>query len=192
MEGRSGYRTMALSPAHPTLMSTMDLKARHVPAWPVFSARNPDEFDRADNPSKHWLYSPSFSAPATSSPSASQRPCAPGDSGTAADEPFVHQRTIRRPEPRRFVPLANTAIYEMEQRGEFPQRFRRTPRSVLWSLAEVETWITERRAASDANLRRGRQAPTCDAARPGQWRAEINSGQVAGNLRRFRSAGFQE
>lgn len=62
------------------------------------------------------------------------------------------QQTIRRPELRRIVPLADTTIYEMEQRGEFPRRFHLTPRCVVWSLAEVETWIRERRAASLANL----------------------------------------
>ena len=32
-------------------------------------------------------------------------------------------RMIRRPELRWLVPLADSTIYEMEQRGEFPQRF---------------------------------------------------------------------
>lgn len=55
------------------------------------------------------------------------------------------ERTIRRPDLRRLVPLADTTIYEMEQRGEFPKRFRLTPRCVVWSLAEVEAWIRSRR-----------------------------------------------
>lgn len=72
--------------------------------------------------------------------------------GRAEDDLLTLQRTIRRPELRRIVPLADTTIYEMEQRGEFPRRFHLTPRCVVWSLAEVETWIGERRAASFANL----------------------------------------
>ena len=33
------------------------------------------------------------------------------------------KRTIRRHQLREMVPLADTTIYDMEQRGEFPQRF---------------------------------------------------------------------
>ncbi len=61
------------------------------------------------------------------------------------------RRTIRRAQLREIVPLANTTIYEMEQRGEFPKRFYLTPRCVVWYLAEVEAWIEERRLASDAS-----------------------------------------
>jgi Prophage CP4-57 regulatory protein (AlpA) len=38
------------------------------------------------------------------------------------------RRTIRRHQLREIVPLADSTIYEMEQRGEFPQRFALTPR----------------------------------------------------------------
>lgn len=68
-------------------------------------------------------------------------------------------RTIRKPELRRIIPLADTTIYEMEQRGEFPRRFNLTPRCVVWSLAEVEAWIGERRIASDANVLRRAPGP---------------------------------
>ena len=47
-------------------------------------------------------------------------------------------------------PLAETTIYEMEQRGEFPKRFRLTVRCVVWDLEEVEAWIEERKQASRA------------------------------------------
>ena len=59
-------------------------------------------------------------------------------------------RTIRRHELRQIVPLADTTIYDMEQRGEFPQRFYLTSRCVVWDLAEVEAWLGERRRASRA------------------------------------------
>ncbi len=59
-------------------------------------------------------------------------------------------RTIRRQQLREIVPLADSTIYEMEQRGEFPQRFYLTSRSVVWDLAEVEAWLEARRAASRA------------------------------------------
>lgn len=48
------------------------------------------------------------------------------------------KRTIRRQELREMVPLADSTIYEMEQRGEFPRRFALSPRCVVWDLAEVE------------------------------------------------------
>lgn len=65
------------------------------------------------------------------------------------------RRTIRRHELRQIVPLAETTIYEMERRGEFPRRFNLTPRCVVWDLAEVEAWIDERK-----------QAPRAGATRP--------------------------
>ncbi|MFT4134248.1 helix-turn-helix transcriptional regulator [Labrys sp. (in: a-proteobacteria)] len=60
------------------------------------------------------------------------------------------KRTIRRRQLREIVPLADTTIYDMEQRGEFPQRFYLTARTVVWDLAEVEAWLDERRQASRA------------------------------------------
>ena len=47
------------------------------------------------------------------------------------------------------MPLADTTIYEMEQRGAFPRRFYLTSRCVVWDLAEVEAWIEQRRRASE-------------------------------------------
>lgn len=60
------------------------------------------------------------------------------------------KRTVRRPELHRIVPLADTTIYEMEQRGEFPRRFYLTPRCAAWDLDEVEAWLAERRQSSEA------------------------------------------
>jgi prophage regulatory protein len=67
-----------------------------------------------------------------------------GSSRTAAVL-FSLPRTIRRDELRLIVPLADTTIYEMEKRGEFPHRFNLTPRCVVWDLEEVETWMEGRR-----------------------------------------------
>jgi prophage regulatory protein len=52
---------------------------------------------------------------------------------------------IRRTQLRSIVPLADTTIYEMEQRGEFPKRFYLTPRCPVWDLAEVNAWLKHRR-----------------------------------------------
>lgn len=55
-------------------------------------------------------------------------------------------RTIRRQQLREMVPLADSTIYEMEQRGEFPRRFALTPRCVVWDLSEVQAWLAARRS----------------------------------------------
>ena len=44
-----------------------------------------------------------------------------------------------------MVPLADSTIYEMERRGEFPKRFALSPPCVVWDLAEVEAWLVSRR-----------------------------------------------
>ncbi len=64
--------------------------------------------------------------------------------------PLPFRRTIRRHELHQIVPLAETTIYEMEQRGEFPRRFRLTARCVVWDLEEVDAWIEARKQASRA------------------------------------------
>ena len=80
------------------------------------------------------------------------------------------KRTIRRRQLREMVPLADSTIYEMEQRGEFPRRFALSPRCVVWDLGEVEAWLASRRAAPiaraphpDVNQRRAR--PVKDSGR---------------------------
>jgi len=86
-------------------------------------------------------------------------------------------QTIRRTQLRLLVPLADSTIYEMEQRGKFPRRFSLTSRCVVWDLAEVEAWIEQRKRdsyasrirrapAPDVHLRRTR--PTGKAARADQ------------------------
>lgn len=54
-------------------------------------------------------------------------------------------RTIKKPQLRQMVPLADSTIWEMEQRDEFPRRFLLTPRCVVWDLGEVEAWLAKRR-----------------------------------------------
>jgi prophage regulatory protein len=81
----------------------------------------------------------------------------------AATEPHV-KRTIRRQQLREIVPLADSTIYEMEQRGEFPRRFALSPRCVVWDLAEVEAWLASRRStpivrAQSPDVRQRRSRP---------------------------------
>ena len=69
-------------------------------------------------------------------------------------------RTIKKPELHQMVPLADSTIWEMERRGEFPRRFNLTPRCVAWSFDEVQAWLAARRdPAPDQVLER---APSPD------------------------------
>lgn len=61
-------------------------------------------------------------------------------------------RAIRRTELRRMAPLADTTIYELERRGEFPRRFHLTRRCAVWDLEEIEEWLKQRRRASENGL----------------------------------------
>lgn len=81
-------------------------------------------------------------------------------------------RAVRRRELRKIVPLADTTIYEMERRGEFPRRFYLTSKCVVWDLNEVEQWLTARRAACvadrvhrapDPDVRCRKRRPVCTA-----------------------------
>ncbi|GLH76521.1 transcriptional regulator [Bradyrhizobium sp. SSBR45G] len=89
------------------------------------------------------------------------------------------RRTIRRHQLREMVPLADTTIYEMEQRGEFPRRFALSPRCVVWDLSEVEAWLSLRRSTPltraphpDVNLRQSRPVKGPDRARRSASKAE--------------------
>lgn len=61
----------------------------------------------------------------------------------------LDRRMIRRHELRQIIPLADTTIYELEQRGEFPRRIALTARCVVWDLSEVEAWIEKRLSKVD-------------------------------------------
>ena len=61
-----------------------------------------------------------------------------------ADPPL--RRTIKKPQLRQMVPLADSTIWEMEQRGVSRKRRGNWPRCVVWDLAEVEAWLALRRA----------------------------------------------
>lgn len=81
------------------------------------------------------------------------------------------RRSIRRKQLREMVPLADSTIYEMEQRGEFPRRFNLSPRCVVWDLAEVEAWLESRRtkpivAAKGPDVRQRKTHPVKATDRP--------------------------
>jgi len=51
------------------------------------------------------------------------------------------RRAIRRPQLKEIVPLADTTLWEMEQRGDFPRRFYLSPRCAAWDLDKVLSWL---------------------------------------------------
>jgi prophage regulatory protein len=75
------------------------------------------------------------------------------------DAPLGEKRAVRRRQLRQMVPLADTTIYEMEQRGEFPRRFYLTSRCVAWDAAEIEAWLEERRRTSSAHMSKRVSSP---------------------------------
>ena len=86
------------------------------------------------------------------------------------DREIVIRKTIRRQQLREMVPLADSTIYEMEQRGEFPRRFALSPRCVVWDLAEVEAWLAARRStpivrAQSPDVRQRRSRPVREPGR---------------------------
>lgn len=68
-------------------------------------------------------------------------------------------RAIRRGQLKQIVPLADTTIYEMERRGEFPRRFALTRRCVVWDLAEVEAWLAARKRDGEAGVQNRAPSP---------------------------------
>ena len=93
------------------------------------------------------------------------------------------KRTIRRKELREIVPLADSTIYEMEQRGEFPRRFALTPRCVVWDLSEVQAWLAARRSKPILRARgpnrEAKTRPSCQSAGSGS-KTGIDGGMSVG------------
>lgn len=74
------------------------------------------------------------------------------------------RRTIKKAQLHQMVPLADSTIWEMERRGQFPKRFLLTPRCVVWDLGEVEAWLALRRSnpispAAPPDVRQRRTRP---------------------------------
>ena len=57
---------------------------------------------------------------------------------------------INRKELLSKIPLSDRTIFDMEKRGEFPQRFCLSNRVVAWDLAEVDAWIEARKNARES------------------------------------------
>jgi prophage regulatory protein len=72
----------------------------------------------------------------------------------APTDPKGLMRTIRRRELRQIVPLADSTIYELERRGDFPKRFFLTARCVVWDLGEVLAWLQTRRQTGSSPVKK--------------------------------------
>jgi len=57
-------------------------------------------------------------------------------------------RLMRLPDVMAATGLARTSLWDLERAGKFPRRMKRTEgsRVVVWSAAEVEQWVAERKA----------------------------------------------
>lgn len=55
---------------------------------------------------------------------------------------------MRRKDVVNATRLSPTTIYNLEKAGEFPRHFLITPRCAAWYKAEVEAWISSRRASN--------------------------------------------
>jgi prophage regulatory protein len=69
------------------------------------------------------------------------------------------RRFVRKSELRQIVPLADTTIYELERRNDFPRRILLTPRIPVWDLAEVEAWVDQRRKDTETGRIKPADAP---------------------------------
>ena len=62
---------------------------------------------------------------------------------------------INRKKLQAMIPLCERTIFNMERRGEFPNRIALTSRNVAWDLAEVEEWIEARKLSGSQAMRPG-------------------------------------
>lgn len=65
---------------------------------------------------------------------------------------YSHEQVLAK------VPMCARTILNMEKRGEFPRRFRVSPRRVGWDADEVETWIAARKQERQQAAAPGAQA----------------------------------
>lgn len=67
-------------------------------------------------------------------------------------------RLINRKTLLSMIPLSERAIYDMEQRGDFPRRIALTSRNVAWDLADVESWAQDRQGWTDRKRQQENEA----------------------------------
>lgn len=70
------------------------------------------------------------------------------------------QILINRKTLLKMIPLSDSAIYNLEKRGEFPARIALTSRNVAWEMSAVQSWIQSRKEGHIKVLRPG---PACSA-----------------------------
>ena len=56
-------------------------------------------------------------------------------------------RVIRYPELFRKIGLSRSQVWRLEKQGDFPRSIQLGKNSKGWIEADVDTWLTERRAA---------------------------------------------
>ena len=70
-----------------------------------------------------------------------------------------------------MVPLSDSTIYQMENKGEFPRRFALTKRCVVWDYDDIVKWLNDRKTAQEQSdrqnipdVRKRKQRPVSAAA----------------------------
>lgn len=51
-----------------------------------------------------------------------------------------------------MVPLSESTIYSLEQKGLFPKRFALTKRAVAWDQEEVENWLKTQQESNNTQF----------------------------------------
>lgn len=69
---------------------------------------------------------------------------------SAPSAPLRLDPLLRRHEVERIVGLSCSTIYALMKKKAFPACVRVTPRCVAWRSSQVEAWMQERIAASEA------------------------------------------
>ena len=62
------------------------------------------------------------------------------------------KRAVGKKELLTIVPLSLSTIYRLEKKGEFPKRWYITDGRCAWNVEEVECWLDERQATSQAEF----------------------------------------
>lgn len=58
------------------------------------------------------------------------------------------RRTLRREDLLKKTGLSRTSQFNLEKAGDFPKRFKLTPRCAVWFEDEVDAWLEERQRSA--------------------------------------------
>lgn len=62
------------------------------------------------------------------------------------------ERLLRAPEVMQMTGLPHSSLYAHVAKGRFPRPIKPTPRTALWKLSEVLTWVEAKTAERDGKV----------------------------------------